>query len=147
MAPTSSTRYEFVEQIPTVMAPSTIYVSIAYRTTAHLCMCGCGEKVVNPLRTNRWSLTYDGSSISLDPSIGNAGLACKSHYCIRRNNVDWCDPLSSDQIDRALAKDGWQIGRKAQAPPAGDAESEKRGWWRVARTLRRFFVRQPKRQG
>jgi hypothetical protein len=96
---------EFVESIPSELEQWKLYVCIRFRTTAHLCMCGCGNKVVHPLRPNRWSLTYDGSSISLAPSIANDGLPCKSHYWIRRSRVDWYQPLTPRQADRARARD------------------------------------------
>lgn len=40
---------EFVDFIPAEPIPATLYVSMQYATTIHLCACGCGNKVVAPL--------------------------------------------------------------------------------------------------
>jgi hypothetical protein len=49
-------RHEFVEFIPDELKEGTIYVSIRFATAAHLCCCGCGNKVVTPLRPTDWTL-------------------------------------------------------------------------------------------
>ncbi len=82
-------RYEFVEFIPRNLEESVLYISIAYGTANHKCACGCGNEVVTPLSKRGWSLTYDGDSVSLYPSIGNWNLPCKSHYWITENYVRW----------------------------------------------------------
>lgn len=52
---------EFVELMPTNTAEATLYVSMAYATTVHLCACGCGNKVVLPLGPAEWQmLSYEG---------------------------------------------------------------------------------------
>src|ERR1700722_10669112 len=109
--------YEFVDQIPEEEKQHTLYISIPYRMTAHLCMCGCGEKVVQPLRPHRWALTFDGATVSLTPSIGNDGLPCRSHYWITKSEVIWHTKLTDLQITGARARDGWR------APDAGEPES------------------------
>lgn len=100
--------HEFVDQIPEELNHHTLYISIPYRMTAHLCMCGCGEKVVHPLRPHRWSLTFDGTTVSLAPSIGNDGLPCRSHYWITESRVIWHPKLTDLQITGARTRDGWQ---------------------------------------
>ena len=71
------------------MEHGVVYVSMAYATAIHKCACGCGQQAVTPLSPEEWSLTYNGEAISLRPSIGNWGMACKSHYWIRDNRVIW----------------------------------------------------------
>jgi hypothetical protein len=119
---------EFVASIPRDLQIATLYVSIRYRTTAHLCLCGCGEKVVNPLRPNRWSLTYDGSTASLSPSVGNIGLPCRSHYWISRNEVRWLPPMTAGQAEHGRRRDKW--------PDVGAERAHKvqqhASWWRRA---------------
>lgn len=103
----SAVGFEFVEYMPTKLDAATLYVSIRFRTTAHLCLCGCGEKVVNPLRPDRWSVTFDGASISISPSVGNSGLPCKSHYWIKQSRVKWLAPMTDEQSAYAFERDGW----------------------------------------
>ncbi len=63
--------HEFVEYIPEHLKDGTVYVSIPFATAAHKCCCGCGKEVVTPLTPTDWQLTFDGETISLEPSIGN----------------------------------------------------------------------------
>lgn len=97
--------HEFVEYIPNDLADGTIYVSIAYATVAHKCCCGCGNEVVTPLSPTDWTLTFDGQSIALDPSIGNWSFSCQSHYWIRRNRVIWAQRWSQKEIKAGRAHD------------------------------------------
>jgi hypothetical protein len=91
--------HEFVENLPNELRDGTIYVSIPFATAAHKCCCGCGEEVITPLSPTDWKLTFDGESISLDPSIGNWSFACKSHYWIVRNKVKWARRWSQKEIE------------------------------------------------
>ena len=99
MKPEIVLKHEFVEFIPDDLEEGTIYVSIRFATASHLCCCGCGDKVVTPIRPTDWKLIFDGKTISLDPSIGNWSFACKSHYWIRNNKVRWAAPWSKEEID------------------------------------------------
>lgn len=67
-----------------------LYVSGKYRTATHLCACGCGKKVVTPLKDGFWTLTQGGAGPTLSPSIGNFDIPCRSHYFIRNGDVIWC---------------------------------------------------------
>ena len=71
------------------MDQGVLYVSIVYATAIHKCACGCSQQAVTPLSPDEWSLTYDGQTISLKPSIGNWGMECKSHYWIQGNRIIW----------------------------------------------------------
>ena len=96
---------EFVDSFPAEMASGILYVSIAYRTTGHLCCCGCGNEVIAPLAPAQWALTYDGHNVSLAPSIGNWSLECQSHYVIRRNRVLWRPNFTPKEIADNRAND------------------------------------------
>lgn len=80
----------FVEFIPESVESGILYVSKKFRTATHLCCCGCGNKVVTPLKKGFWTMEEKDGHVSLSPSIGNFNLKCKSHYFIKRNKVQWC---------------------------------------------------------
>ena len=96
-------RHEFVELMPEVLDPETLYVSIEHAIVIHLCACGCGERVVTPLSPAEWRLTFDGETVSLYPSIGNWSFDCQSHYWLDRNRVMWGKPFSKETIERIRA--------------------------------------------
>lgn len=132
----------FVDEIPAELDAGKLYISIQYTTAVHLCACGCGEEVVTTLHPARFSLTYDGETISLHPSVGNSGLACRSHYFVDQNVVRWCTPLDDRGVAAAQARDqraveGWdestQRGRLPE--PSGPL---RRSW---LERLRRFVGR------
>lgn len=93
-------RHEFVESFPRPLAEGVLYVSMGFASSAHLCACGCGAEVVTPLTPTDWKLWFDGVSVSLDPSIGNWRLPCRSHYFITRNRVRWALPMTEREIAR-----------------------------------------------
>jgi len=97
--------HEFVEYIPEQLKDKVIYVSIAFATVAHKCCCGCGNEVITPLSPTDWKLTFDGKTVSLDPSIGNWSLSCRSHYWIMRNTVKWARRWSQEKIDKERVRD------------------------------------------
>lgn len=80
----------FVEFIPEELESGILYISKKYGTATHLCCCGCGNKVVTPLKKGFWTMDEKDGKVSLSPSIGNFNLPCKSHYFIKGNKVQWC---------------------------------------------------------
>ena len=60
---------------------------------------------VTPLSPADWSLTFNGETISLEPSIGSWSLECKSHYWITNNNVRWSHKYSSAEIEKVREVD------------------------------------------
>src|SRR5688500_16775332 len=48
---------ELVDYIPATPRSGVLYVSRKYQTATHLCCCGCGAKVVTPLKPGGWKLT------------------------------------------------------------------------------------------
>lgn len=95
----------FVETFPTSMKPGVLYVSTEYRTTGHLCACGCGFEVVLPLSPPLWSFSFDGENVSLWPSVGSWALPCKSHYVIDRGCVQWRRTFTPEEIARNQRRD------------------------------------------
>lgn len=104
-------RPEFVEFIPSKLADGVLYISIQYATVSHLCACGCGTRVVTPLSPPKWSLTFDGDTVSLSPSIGNWQFPCRSHYWISRNRVRWARQFSEMEIAEVRRRDTEDVGR------------------------------------
>ena len=98
-------QHQFVQFIPSQLAPDLLYVSIEFATASHLCMCGCGHEVVTPISPTDWTLAYDGATVSLRPSIGNWSYACQSHYFITRNRVRWVPKMSDKAIERGRERD------------------------------------------
>lgn len=134
-------RPEFVTFAPAVLAPGVLYISMEYATTLHACCCGCGNKVVTPLAPRRWHLTYDGKTISLEPSIGNWSFPCQSHYWIENNAVIWDRRFTRAEVAVVRAEDHHDIeratrngtNREQSATPTGQITVHGRGapsWWR-----------------
>ncbi len=90
---------EFVESFPEPLDEGVLYVSMLYSSAAHKCCCGCGNDVFSRLSPSDWSLTYDGRTVSLSPSIGNWNFPCRSHYWIRNNRVVWDRKWTDERID------------------------------------------------
>lgn len=140
--------HEFVELVPNHLREGVLYVSLNYNTALHKCCCGCGNEVVTPLSPVDWSLGYDGESVTLRPSIGNYSFACRSHYWITNNRVDWVPVPSLQRIAEDRAADH----RKRVEYFGGTSKTDSRQtsrhvlstnpqevapWWR--RAFRRLF--------
>ena len=101
--------HSFVEYVPDALDEGILYVSIPFATATHKCFCGCGWEVTTTIAPNAWELTYNGRSISLNPSVGSRNLKCKSHYWIHENKVDWLlpcvDPWPRHPADLAEQED------------------------------------------
>jgi hypothetical protein len=112
-------RPEFVDRLPKVLEDGVFYISEKFGTSAHNCCCGCGTKIVVPLKPGRWTLKQKNGRISVWPSIGNWSSVCQSHYVIRDNQIEWAGAMSTQQIaanregdrlvrDRVHAERTWQ---------------------------------------
>jgi len=114
-------RLEEVEQMPSLLQPGTLYASQAYRTAAHLCACGCGEKVRTQLGPLGWRLTKGRAGPTLNPSIGNWQKPCRSHYYIRNGRVLWMEDWTDEEVHQ---------GRRAEERRR-DAHFRRHrgGWW------------------
>ncbi len=95
----------FVESIPEVIDEGVLYVSMIFATAMHRCACGCGEEVVTPLSPTDWQVHYDGENISLEPSIGNWGFRCRSHYWVRGGEIRWSGSMSKEEIQGGRSRD------------------------------------------
>ena len=122
----------YVEFIPKELGEGVLYISKRFNTASHLCCCGCGTKIVTPLRETEYRLTAQGDRVSLDPSIGNWNHPCQSHYFIRNNSVVWAGRMTPAEIRLGRAHDDAQ--KEAYfAQVAGP-------WWRrLWGRIRRWF--------
>jgi hypothetical protein len=107
----ASIEHTFVESIPEALDEGVLYISVRYRTSSHMCACGCGSRVVTPIRPAKWQLIYDGDTISLWPSIGNWQKPCRSHYVIRRDQIIWAKPWSDEKIAAGREHDQLELRR------------------------------------
>ena len=135
-------KHEFVDEVPSVREEGTLYVSLKYRTAIHNCFCGCGSKIVTPIRPTKWKFTFDGDTISLSPSVGNWSYPCRSHYVIRSGVAIPAGDMSDHEIeagrnrDRRLEERYFGVIEEPEIvlPPAHGAEvkpaqPQRRGFW------------------
>lgn len=102
---------QVVHRVPEDLSPGILYVCFDCNVVAHLCACGCGEKIILPIDPGFWSVKYDGETVSVTPSIGNFQYPCKSHYWINENKVIWadvCAPMHEGRKARKRKKKGWR---------------------------------------
>jgi hypothetical protein len=97
---------EFVEFVPSELAQGVLYLSMQFATAVHACACGCGNKVVTPFTPTDWTMTFDGVSVSLHPSVGNWNFPCRSHYWIKRSRVRWASRWSEAEVRSGRTADG-----------------------------------------
>lgn len=109
---------EFVTSVPDELVDGVLYISIPFRTSIHLCACGCRNKVVMPIRPGAWHVTYDGETISMSPSVGNWSFPCRSHYWIRRNTIEWAATWDDDRASRAKRPTNIRTERTAEPDPS-----------------------------
>lgn len=98
-------QHRFVRNAPRELEPSVLYISMEYATAVHSCCCGCGERVVTPFMPTDWAMTFDGESVTLNPSVGNWNQDCRSHYVIKRNRVIECGSWTDAQVDAERSRD------------------------------------------
>ncbi len=101
----SELKPQYVELMPKVLEGGVLYISQKYATAVHKCCCGCGEKVVTPLKPTEWSLSVTQGAVTLYPSIGNWSFGCRSHYWIRNNRVVWAGDMANVEIERNRRRD------------------------------------------
>jgi len=87
-----------VEFIPKVLNERILFVSKRFNVAAHLCPCGCGTKVVTPLGPCEWFLSVKKGKPTLFPSIGNWQIPCRSHYWIKKGQIEWSYSWTEEEI-------------------------------------------------
>lgn len=89
-----------VHYLPKELIEGILYVSEEFGVAAHLCPCGCQNKVVTPLDPTEWKFIETYGKPTLQPSIGNWQLPCKSHYWITNGIIDWSYQWDERQIEK-----------------------------------------------
>ncbi len=123
----STVQHQFVDIVPDTLQEGVVYVCIPYTTAVHLCLCGCSEEVVTPIRPTGWRLTFDGIAISLHPSIGNWDFTCQSHYWISHNRVHWDRQWTPAKIEATRRREDahrarhFAVAAPTPPPPTSDA--------------------------
>jgi hypothetical protein len=124
MSKAVSVRPEFVDRIPKILQDGVIYISEKYSTAAHNCCCGCGVKIVTPLKPGRWALKISGGQVSIHPSIGNWSSACQSHYWIETNQIKWARGFTQSEIAANRTSD-----KHALEEAHAQRRMRERGFW------------------
>lgn len=127
-----SIRPEHVEFVPRELDEGTLYISKRFNTAAHKCCCGCGVKIVTPLRATEYELIQSGEYVSIRPSIGNWNHPCRSHYWIRDNRIVWAGQMTDEEIRAGRAHDDTvkdAYFSKAQWPWSRKAASRVKSWF------------------
>jgi hypothetical protein len=123
----------YVEFIPRELDDGILYISKQFKTASHLCCCGCGTKIVTPLRPTEFTLTGSADAVSLYPSIGNWNFPCQSHYWIKSGRVVVADKMTREEILR---------GRQFDDAQKAAYFANREPWWRHAvRSLFGFFAK------
>lgn len=87
-----------VHYMPKEFVTDILYVSEEFDVAGHLCPCGCGNKIITPLGPTDWSFVEEDGKVTLDPSIGNWQIPCRSHYWITNGEIDWSYQWTDKQI-------------------------------------------------
>ncbi len=95
----------YVDSFPKVLEDGVLYISRPFKTACHRCCCGCGTKIVTPLRPTEYRFTDVGGKVSLFPSVGNWNHPCRSHYVIRNGLVTQAGAMRQEEIDAGRAHD------------------------------------------
>lgn len=130
--------HRFVASVPDELERGVLYVSVEYDTTIHLCACGCGNQVVLPLHPTAWRLTYDGDTVSMNPSVGNWSFPCRSHYWIEHGRIRWAPAWTDAQVTAGRQR----TLRERGVTPVDDAKgtpSRRVIWQRLRSAVRRLF--------
>lgn len=97
------------DRFPDELEPGKFYFSEDFSSSVHLCACGCGSRVVLPIKPAGWKLTQNTTSFSISPSVGNREFACRSHYLIEGGRIVWLSSMSDREVQASRAIDKQHI--------------------------------------
>jgi hypothetical protein len=129
----STIRPIYVESFPKTLEDGILYVSRQFSSACHRCCCGCGTKIVTPLRSTEYRLTDVRGQLSLYPSVGNWNHPCRSHYVIRNGKVIRAGAMGEAEIEEGRERDEAEKRAYYSQPAAS--------WftyiWNLVKSLRR----------
>jgi len=103
-------RFEHVDEFPCSLKSHQLYVAGENGyvwAAAMLCPCGCRDVIeLNLLKKVRpcWSVhEHRDGSVCLIPSVRRRE-GCRSHFFLRRGQIDWCDDATDQSMDKLGAK-------------------------------------------
>jgi Family of unknown function (DUF6527) len=129
----SEIKLQRVEYMPKQLEPGILYVSEEFGAAAHLCACGCGEKIRTPLGPTEWSIKETAGGPSVWPSVGNWQKACQSHYVIQSGKIMWHGKWSAAQI--AAGRRDEQARRKAHYDAMYAQKGLRQRFWQWIKSL------------
>jgi len=97
------------ERFPDELKTGKFYYSPDFRSSVHLCACGCGSRVVLPIKPAGWQLIQAARSFTISPSVGNREFACRSHYLIEGGRIVWLASMSDREVQASRAQDKQHI--------------------------------------
>jgi hypothetical protein len=135
--------HRFVETVPDDLDEGVVYVCLPYETVVHKCSCGCGNEVVTPLHPLQWSVTFNGETISLSPSIGNWSFPCRSHYWIRAGEIRAARAFTDAEVAGLRAEDRETLQSAYGKPDVSRSVQPAcaEGWWAKLRRRLRWISR------
>jgi len=137
-----SYRLQRVKYIPKEISAGVLYVAAEYGAALHTCACGCGARVSTPLGPTDWSLSEGSRGPTLEPSIGNWQLPCRSHYWIANGSVIWAEDWSEKRIEAGRAHERRRAEEyfmnRAPKPPTSKLAT-------LVQWLRTLWGRRPRR--
>ncbi len=125
-----------VDFFPETFSPAVLYISEEYKVAGHLCACGCGSQVITPLGPAEWCFTEVEGKPSLEPSIGNWQLPCKSHYWITAGRIEWSYGWTEKQI-----KQGELVEEEQRQLYYAKREKRTKWYFVLQRVFQWFFPR------
>jgi hypothetical protein len=88
---------ERVVTFPKALCPGVLYYSEEFKTSRHVCACGCGDIIKLPIDHMHHRITEAAHGPTLRPSVGNWDV-CDAHYYVTDGQVEWLPRWSQSQI-------------------------------------------------
>lgn len=117
-------RYELVNRIPRQMVEAVVYHNEEFELAGLFCACGCGHRITL-LVPDSHQVWNDGGYATISPSIGVMDAPCKSHFFIKRGDVEMLPAFTAARASQIMRA---QVARHV----AHDAKPV--SWWVRAKT-------------